>query len=92
MKRVTAVALGALLLAGAACAEEGLSAEDGGSLTLRPDVGLHLAVLQGDTDALLRHIETGSDLNKKDSYGSTPLVVASTFGRPDAVRVLLDYR
>ncbi len=41
-----------------------------------PNVNLHLAALQGNVDAVMQHIKAGSDLNKKDQFGSTPLVIA----------------
>ena len=55
-----------------------------------PRVSLHAATLQGNLDAVRRHIDAGSDLNAKDAYGSTPLVVAATFGKTDAARALID--
>jgi CubicO group peptidase (beta-lactamase class C family) len=79
-----------VLLACVACAEQGSSLEDGSQTRARPDVGLHLAVLQGDEDTIRQHIEAGSDINEKDAYGSTPLVVAATFGRTAAAEMLLE--
>ena len=37
-----------------------------------------------------QHIEAGSDLNAKDAYGSTALVVAATFGKTEVARALLE--
>jgi len=53
------------------------------------EVSLHEAALMGNIDAVWRHIEAGSDLNKKDAYGSTPLIVAITFGRSDVAAALI---
>jgi len=55
-----------------------------------PSVGLHLAALQGNTEAIRGHIDAGSDLNEKDAWGSTPLIVAATFGRTEVARVLIE--
>ena len=46
-----------------------------------PGVSLHMAALQGNLDVILQHIKAGSDLNEKDVYGSTPLIIAVTFGK-----------
>ena len=55
-----------------------------------PDVNFHLAALQGNLDAIKQHIEAGSDLNGKDAYGSTPLIVAATFGKTEVANALID--
>jgi CubicO group peptidase (beta-lactamase class C family) len=55
-----------------------------------PGVSLHMASLQGNLEAVRRHIEAGSDLNQKDAFGSTPLMVAATFGRTEVARALID--
>jgi len=55
-----------------------------------PSVSLHLAALQGNIEALRRHIEAGSNLNEKDAYGSSPLIIAATFGRTEVARVLIE--
>ncbi len=54
-------------------------------------VGLHQAVIEGDLGAVREHIEAGSDLNEKEpSGGSSPLIVAATFGQTEVARVLID--
>lgn len=53
-------------------------------------VSLHVAALQGDLDSTLQHIQAGSDLNQKDAYGSTPLIIATTFGNTEVARALLE--
>jgi len=90
MRRATTAALAVMLLFGVACGEQGNSSAEGGRPVLPPDVSLHLAILQGNTEAIRQHIEAGSDLNERDAYGSTPLVVAVTFGRTEAARALLE--
>ncbi len=61
-----------------------------GQETPPPSVSLHLAALQGNTEAVRQHIEAGSDLNEKDAWGSTPLMVAATFGRIAVARALIE--
>jgi CubicO group peptidase (beta-lactamase class C family) len=55
-----------------------------------PNVDLHMAALLGNIDAVRQHIEAVSDLNAKDAYGSTPLIVATTFGRTEVAQALID--
>lgn len=55
-----------------------------------PEVNLHMAVLQGNLDAVKEHIKAGSDLNGKDAWGSTPLIIAITFDRTEVAKVLID--
>lgn len=53
-------------------------------------VGLHVAALTGNVEAVRQHIAAGSDLDEKDAYGSTPLIIAATFGRTEVARALLE--
>lgn len=55
-----------------------------------PATDIHTAALMGNIKAVRQHIAAGSDLNQKDQYGSTPLVVAITFDRTDVAGVLMD--
>jgi len=55
-----------------------------------PNVSLHLAALRGDIEAIRQHIEVGADLNQKDAFGSTPLIIATTFGKTEVARALID--
>ena len=55
-----------------------------------PDVNLHMAVLQGNIDAVRQHIKAGTDLNKKDQFGSTPLIIAATFGKTEIAKALIE--
>ena len=57
---------------------------------LTPSVSVHMAALQGNVEAIRQHIAASSDLNEKDAYGSTPLIIATTFGRTAAARVLIE--
>ena len=52
-------------------------------------VNIHLAALQGDVESIRQHIEAESDLNEKDSWGSTPLIIAATFDKVEVARALI---
>jgi len=55
-----------------------------------PHVSLQIAALQGNIDAIHQHINAGSDLDVKDEYGSTPLIIATTFGKTEVARALIE--
>jgi len=55
-----------------------------------PKVDLHTAALQGNLEAIQQHIKAGSDLNEKDTYGSTPLIIAATFGKTEVALALIE--
>ena len=55
-----------------------------------PRVSLHAAALQGSIDVIRQHIKAGSDLNEKDVYGSTPLIIAITFDKTEVARALIE--
>jgi len=55
-----------------------------------PKVAIHLAALTGNVKAINQHIATGSDLNEIDEYGSTPLIVAITFGKTQGACTLIE--
>ena len=56
-----------------------------------PDVDLHTAVLTDNMEAVKQHIAAGSNLNEKDPFGgSSPLITASLFGKPEAAKVLIE--
>ena len=57
---------------------------------LAPSVNLHVAAFQGNIDALRQHLNADADLNEKDAYGSTPLIIATTFGKPDVAGLLIE--
>jgi CubicO group peptidase (beta-lactamase class C family) len=54
-----------------------------------PKIDIHEAAVDGDIDATLQHIKFGSDLNEKDVYGSTPLIIATTFGKTEVALALI---
>jgi len=56
-----------------------------------PKIDIHTAVVTGNIDAVKQHIAAGSNLNEKDPFGgSSPLISASVFDKPDVARVLID--
>ena len=55
-----------------------------------PGVSLHIAALQGNIAAIKQHIQAGSDLNAKDQYGSTPLIIAAVFGKTNVALALIE--
>lgn len=55
-----------------------------------PEMNLHMAVLQGNINIVKQHITAGSDLDQKDAFGSTPLIIATTFGKTDVAIILIE--
>lgn len=55
----------------------------------QPDTDIHTAAFMDNLSAVRQHIEAGTDLNKKDAYGSTPLMIAVTFGRTGVAELLI---
>ncbi len=47
--------------------------------------------MKGDLEAIRRHIQAGSNLNEKDRLGgSSPLIIATTFGHTEVASALID--
>ncbi|BAX82525.1 ankyrin repeat domain-containing protein [Labilibaculum antarcticum] len=55
-----------------------------------PSVDIFAAAFMGNVNATNQHIAVGTDLNAKDQYGSTPLQIASTFGKTDVAIALIN--
>ena len=56
-----------------------------------PSVDIHTAVLSGNIEAVKQHIKSGTDINAKEPMsGSTPLISAATFNKPEIAKVLVD--
>ena len=51
---------------------------------------LHVATRSGDIAALQGYVDSGTDLDARNDYGSTPLTIAVTYGQTDTVRFLID--
>ena len=56
----------------------------------KPKTDLSEASFFGDLETVKQHIAYGSDLNKKDEYGSTPLNTAITFGKTEVAIALIE--
>ena len=55
-----------------------------------PKIALNDAASSGNVESVKEHIVFGSDLNEKDVYGSTPLIIATTFGNCNVVSELIN--
>lgn len=56
-----------------------------------PDVDIHTAVITGNQEALKQHIAAGTNINEKDPFGgSSPLISAAVFGKPEEAEILID--
>ena len=90
MKTVTTAMLVVTLLIAVGAGQQENSPKEKGQPSEPPSVNLHIAALHGDIDAIRQHIRAGSDLNEKDQFGSTPLIIAATFGKIDVARALIE--
>lgn len=90
MKTITRAIIVVMLLTVASCGGQEKSAKENGQSSKPPGVSLYIAALQGNIDAIRQHINANSDLNKKDAYGSTPLIIAITFGKTEVAEALID--
>ncbi|GAL65684.1 ankyrin repeat domain-containing protein [Jejuia pallidilutea] len=55
-----------------------------------PKQNIHEAIISNNFEALKQHIKTGRDINKKEPMGgSTPIITAITFNKPEMVKALL---
>ena len=55
-----------------------------------PAMDINSAAFLGNTDMIHQHISAGSDLNKKDDYGSTPLHTATLFAKTEVALLLIE--
>lgn len=56
-----------------------------------PNLDIHTAVLTGNLKVVQEHIAAGTDLNRKEPMsGSTPLMSAATFNKPEIARALIE--
>ena len=57
----------------------------------KPNVDIHTAIINGNLEMVKQHIETGTDINQKEPMsGSTPLMSATTFNKPEIAKTLID--
>lgn len=55
-----------------------------------PKMSIHEAAFTGNSKVVEGHIKAGSDLNVKDEFGSSALVIAATFNKPDIAKLLIE--
>jgi hypothetical protein len=94
LKVVSMFALSALLLTSGACQQkksDGQEAKSSKREVKPPQIDIHTAVVTGNLEAVSQHIAAGSDINAKDPFGgSSPLISATVFGKPDIAKTLID--
>jgi ankyrin repeat protein len=57
----------------------------------KPSIDIQMAVISGNREAVKQHIDAGTDINQKDAMsGSTPLMTAATFNKPEIAKALID--
>ncbi len=70
-----------------AAQKEGVSAIE----VKAPEVDIHTAVVTENLEALKQHIAAGTNINEKDPFGgSSPLISAAVFGKPEMAKVLIE--
>ena len=94
LKRVSQISFFAVLLVMGACKTKDSPAPEGTvaqASVKAPAIDIHTAVITGNLEALKQHIQAGSNINEKDPFGgSSPLISASVFNKPDAAKILID--
>ncbi|MFC2086333.1 ankyrin repeat domain-containing protein [Bacteroidota bacterium] len=95
-KTLTSTMLVVMILTIAACSnkQENSSGEDTKASALQqtpiaPVMDIHTAAFMGKLGIVQQHILAGTDLNKKDMYGSSPLIIAATFGKTEIAKALI---
>nr|WP_321410575.1 ankyrin repeat domain-containing protein [uncultured Carboxylicivirga sp.] len=56
----------------------------------KPSMDIFAASFMGDIKAISAHISIGTDLNQKDQFGSTPLIIATTFNKVEVAKALIN--
>jgi len=80
-----------ILVMGSCKTKDDSSAVVAGTEVKAPAVDIHTAVITGNLEALQQHILAGSNINEKDPFGgSSPLISASVFDKPEAAKLLID--
>lgn len=71
--------------------QEGHSSTASQTKVKPPQIDIHTAVVTENQEALQQHIAAGSNLNEKDPFGgSSPLITAAVFGKPEMAKILMD--
>ncbi|KYG76631.1 ankyrin repeat domain-containing protein [Roseivirga echinicomitans] len=83
-----------LIFVSTSCGSKKESTTEKGAATEKvkaPKVDIHTAALTGNLEAIKQHIQAGSNLNEKESFGgSSPLITAALFNKPEIVKVLIE--
>jgi hypothetical protein len=93
-KVITLFALSVLLITSGSCQQKKPAAQETASSKSSvkpPQMDIHTAVVSGNMEAVRQHIAAGSDINIRDPFGgSSPLISAAVFGKPDIAKALID--
>ena len=54
-----------------------------------PDISIHEAAGTGNIEAVKQHLAAGTDVNAKDSFGGTPLLLAGAKNQKEVVELLI---
>lgn len=90
LKPVNALLVALTLMVLAACGSKDSAAQSKPGKAA-PSVDIHTAVVTDNREAIKQHIAAGSNINEKDPYGgSSPLISAAVFGKPEIAKLLID--
>ncbi|MCE7994687.1 MAG: ankyrin repeat domain-containing protein [Roseivirga sp.] len=78
------------LFALTSCNNGGAENTEEASTPKAPKMDIMAATFMGNTEAVQGHIAAKTDLNQKDDFGSTPLTIASTFGKIEIAKLLIE--
>ncbi|MEE4247407.1 MAG: ankyrin repeat domain-containing protein [Kangiellaceae bacterium] len=83
----------ALVLFSSSCAQKNndtAQQKEATSKVNAPEIDIHGAVLTNNLEAVKQHIDAGTDINAKEPMGgSTPLITAITFDKPEIANALV---
>jgi hypothetical protein len=89
MRTIATAILVITLIIVAGCGKQENSTKEKTQSSKPPNISIHIAAIQGNNDAIKKHINAGSDMNIKDKYGSSPLIIAITFGKTEVAKTLI---
>src|SRR5690606_4692386 len=90
-RTMTGILFFGLLIMTVACKDRNGSSTNSQGEVMPPKVDIHMAVITQDREALEQHILAGTNLNEKDPFGgSSPLISAAVFGKPDMAKLLIE--
>ena len=65
--------------------------QSSGQKAKTPAMDIHTAAMTGNLEIIKKHIQAGTDLNLKEPMvASTPLIIASVFGKTAVAKALID--